>query len=384
MIRQLARVGLTWGFLLFALGCHTPQWMRRETCVLEPGVSKSELVGYLNQNITGTQTRGGLASWRTSNARTSITGIPVSLPTSIAVEAPRSFRLRVSHPMSGGQEADIGSNDERFWMWSKDMPQIMTASHEDVGLAMNYLELPVPIQPDWLMEVFGVIPLNEQEFQLSRPDPMAPIVELVANRTTPQGETVQRIIRVNTCRGQITEHLLRRGDGHLIARAVMENYRLHETGISMPGLVRLQWPDAKVEMRLDLGRPEVNPSSLASNKALWEIPIIPNVSVVDIGEIARRRAGIPSSVAQVGHEWREGAAGVATIPSADANTDTSRPAPPFGNPWGNTDPAFTEPPRRRDALADSLSAPQPDPSLRVQPASNAVRTASPDAPVWAQ
>lgn len=356
------RLGQT--FLLLALvlassGCPRPYWMRRETCVLDPGVSKTELVAYLNKNILGDATHGGLASWSTSDARASITGVPMSLPTSIAVVAPRAFRLRVSHPVSGGQEADIGSNDDRFWMWSKDMPQIMTASHQDVGLALDYLNLPVPIRPDWLMDVFGVIPLDEAEYQLVRTDPGSPVVDLVCERVSPQGDVLQRVIRVNTCRGQITEQLLRRPDGHLIARAVLENYRLHEGGVNMPGLVRLQWPDAHVEMRLDLGHPQLNPPALTENEGLWQVPHIPNVTVVDIGEIARRKAGVSEQILQTrGEEFQR--TGSVELPSSNGRDPFPEAA--ASDPWNPRDQGFSSPVPTRSAANDPLDAPRPDPA----------------------
>jgi len=44
-------------------------------------------------------------------------------------------------------------------------------------------------------------------------------------------------------------------------------------------------------MKISLGHPEVNPPDLITNRTLWTRPTIPGVKVVDIGKIARRRAG---------------------------------------------------------------------------------------------
>lgn len=279
-------------------GCSLPTWIHPQPCVFTPDVSKEELVAYINRNIVGTDQTSGLMAWRTSTARLNVTGIPIRLPASIAVEAPRRFRIRVSNPMSGGQELDMGANDERFWVWSKDAPQVVTASHEDLPLAMQYLQMPVPIRPDWLMEVFGVIPIDPAQFQLAPVAPGSPEVDLVSHQRGPNGVPVQRVIRVNTCRGTISQHLLRDGAGHLIARAVLDKYTLSPHGITMPQVVHLDWPEAEVEMTIQLGQVDVNPPGLSQNTVLWQVPRFPGTRTLDVGLAARK--AMNGGVAPVG------------------------------------------------------------------------------------
>lgn len=274
--------------LLCALGCTAPKWMTRQHCVLDPGSTRDQIVEHLNRNIIGTDTREGLVSWRSGNLRIRVDGVPMALPASIAVEAPRNFRLVVSNPISGGQEVDIGSNQERFWIWSKESPQIMTTRHEDVALALQELEMPVHIHPDWLMEVFGVIPIDPSEFELVRPKVETGEVELVARRQSPLGEDVERVIRVRVCQGQIIEHALRLPGGKVLARARLANYTTLTGGTELPLLITLEWPDARMQMVMDIRNPEINTISVAGNARLWQIPR--NAPVVDIGAIARRSA----------------------------------------------------------------------------------------------
>ena len=291
----LAVVSLTlWG------GCASaPRWpLLAKPCVLDPNITQGQLVEYLNQNVIGSDTQSGLVSWRTGNAKLRVSGIPVALPTMIAVEAPRNLRIVVSNPI-GGQEVDIGSNDERFWVWHKEAPQIMTVRHEDVPATLQQIRMPIDIQPDWLMDVFGVIPIDGSEFQMVRLE--APLVELVAHRKAPSGQAVERVIRVNTCRGVITEHLLRDPGGQLIARASLHDHRTDANGTTLPKSVRLQWPSEGVELAIHLGDPEVNPASLAHNTGLWKLPTIPGRQVVDVGEMARQAMG-PAVIAPAGHQ----------------------------------------------------------------------------------
>lgn len=289
--------------LLIETGCSVNRFLSKSSVepVISPEISQEQLVQHLNRNILGTDNMPGVAGWKTSDARIQVTGIPVPLPASLAVEAPRNLRIRVSNPISGGQEVDIGSNHERFWMWTKEQPELITCRHEDVELAFQHLELPVHIQPEWLMEVFGVVPIESREYRLQRGSSTEPVLDLVAQRLSPAGESVERIIRVNTVSGQIQEHTLRKADGEVIARARLDKYTEMPNGTTLPLLVRISWPEAKTEMKISLGRPEVNPPSFATASAMWEMPNIPGSKVVDIGNIGRRMSG-PGQVRTVASE----------------------------------------------------------------------------------
>lgn len=346
-------------------GCRYAQWVpwpRREVAVLPASATRSQVVAHLNKNILGADSHSGLVAWQTSDARASMPGMPFSLPTSIAVEAPRSFRMRVSHPMSGNQEADIGSNSDIFWMWLKtpDNPPILTCAHEDVSLALDELQMGIPVNPEWLMEVFGVIPIDEAEYEMVRPDPTQPIVELIARRTLPTGATVNRVIRVHTVRGQIIEHQLRDEHGTVTASAELDNYRVHEGGIYMPQIIRLSWPAAGQEMRLELGHPDVNPAALAQNRELWHPPKIHGAQSIDIGAYARQARGLN----RPNIEYASGVGSV-SLPeqSADARSEGDQM-----NPWGHLDeqrPFTPVPPP--SANRDQLDAPDPHPSVWSQP-----------------
>lgn len=278
--------------LLIFSGCSSNRIKFWEESVLETDLSKEQLVEHLNRNILGTDSTPGVAGWRTSDAKISVTGIPVPLPASLAVKAPRNLRIIVSNPLSGGQELDLGANHERFWLWTKDQSEMITFSHDDADLALQQLKMPIQIQPEWLVEVFGVIPINGDEYTLEHPEIDEPVLDLVSVRTSPTGKHVERIIRVNTFSGYIQEHILRNSDGEIIASAKLDRYTKMPNGTVLPRAVKISWPAEKTEMKISLGHPEVNPPGFHTEKTLWTMPNIPDVQVVDIGEIARRRAGV--------------------------------------------------------------------------------------------
>ena len=278
------------GFLILA-GCSFERFKFREDCVLESDLTKEQLVEHLNRNILGTESTPGLAAWRTTDAKIWVTGIPVvSLPASLAVEAPRNLRIIVSNPL-GGQEVDLGANHERFWLWTKDQTQMLTFSHDDADIALQQLKMPIQIQPGWLVEVFGVIPINGDDYTLEHPEIDEPVLDLVSVRTSPTGKHVERVIRVNTCTGYVQEHILRDRDGEIIASARLDKYKKMPNGTALPHAVKISWPAENTEMKISLGHPEANPPGFATAQTLWTMPKIPGVQVVDIGQIARRRAG---------------------------------------------------------------------------------------------
>ncbi len=279
-------------FCLIAVsGCATTRpWnpWAKTTPRIPPGSSKQQVVALLNRNITGDpEEGGGVESWRSTNVSFKIGGIPVPASGQIHVQAPKNFRILVSHPIAGTEELDVGSNHEEFWIWQKEMnpPYILTAHHEDLPLALQYFR--VPFQPDWLMEVLGVIPLNPEDLELHwLPD--RPQLELAAYRLAPDGSRVRRVIRVDTQRGLITEHILWGPDGRMIANAKLDGYQPDpQTGVMLPRVIRVQWPDAQLDLKMTLKDLEVNPSQLP--EFVWTVPQKNGFRTLDMGAWARRQ-----------------------------------------------------------------------------------------------
>ncbi|WP_145370454.1 hypothetical protein [Maioricimonas rarisocia] len=301
----------------------------RAPCTLSPSASKDQIIAHLNENITGTAGGSGIVAWRSTNVSIHIPGLP-RLPATLAVEAPRNLRLLVSNPLSGGEEVDMGSNDEHFWLWLKEMdpPQVITARHEELPLAGRYL--PIPFQPDWLIEVLGVIPLDPTEYQMEPATPDGRIVELVANRLSPTGQNVRRVVRVDRCHGIVLEHRLESADRQLIARATLAKHqRDPETGHVMPSLYHVRWPQAQAQLRISVGKVDVNPRTTA---AVWEVPQKPGCPQVDLGQWAQQarpvhmtapqgRPAVPPPLEQPGRAvlWK---------PTADSVGDADPFSPP--------------------------------------------------------
>lgn len=83
----------------------------------------------------------------------------------LAAEKTKNFRLIVTHRLTG-KEMDLGSNDRLFWFWNKRMkpPYLHFSTHEN----LNKTNLKAVLNPLWLMESFGIFPIEFAEAEISK------------------------------------------------------------------------------------------------------------------------------------------------------------------------------------------------------------------------
>lgn len=275
--------------LLLGSGCGSlPRWVswqapwrRPAPCTFPQNATREQIVAHVSRFATADGDRPALSGWRAMGARISFPGAPAAVPATIDVEGPSRLRIRASMFVSNSGIADIGCNGEQVWFWHREDPEkIVTIRHEHLSFALQ--QMPVPFDPDWLMEILGVAPMDLDQFELRRPeDEKAKWVDLVAQHTAPSGEPVLRVIRFNLCYGQIVAHRIERPDGTLIAAAHLDNYAPDVSGkFMMPHFVQLEWPGTNATLRLDLGQIHANPTPLAD--ADWNVPHIPGTQVVQL------------------------------------------------------------------------------------------------------
>lgn len=246
-------------------------------CVLSSDPTLTEVVDHLNSNI------GLVHGWRSTDVSIQAAqggGMSVRLSALIAVEQTRRFRLSARSPF--GNEADLGSNDKQFWFWMKrnDPHRVYTVRHDEIQLAQNRIN--IPFQPDWLMEVLGVIPIVASEFELHPDLTDSGVLTLVSERVSPTGQPVRRVILVDKCRGHIVAHSLYDASNELIAKADLSRYEPDAaSGATLAHRVQLNWPQAGLQMTMNMGRIEVNP--VAVSEQTWQ----PNMSHIQHVDLAR-------------------------------------------------------------------------------------------------
>lgn len=233
-------------------------------CQLPQEATAPEVIAYLNANTAR------ISSWRSSHVR--ITGrgaaaTPVSIAADVSIQAPRNFRLRAKQFV---EEVDIGSNDQQFWFWNRQSEEkyVFVAYHDEEALSNR--RFPIPFQPDWVMEAFGVMPIDPANKRAEPGPPGSQMIRLISEHVSPQGKRIRKVTEVDTCRGVIHKHELLDEQG-TIASAVMDNYwRDPVTQAVLPQLIHLDWPRAKMGLTMNVSLIEVNPLKISD--AIWQRP----------------------------------------------------------------------------------------------------------------
>lgn len=252
-----------------------------------------EILAKVNQNAYSEFSPEGLKSYRCDDVRVRMQGIPAPMRASMVVEAPRNLRLRVAHPITGGEAVDIGSNEERFWMWAKESQpaNVLVCSHDQIAVASQVTSLPLPFRPDWLMEVLGVTPISGSKYEVHREKPKSPVAELVSVQHTTD-QQVRRIVTVNTVYGVVLEHRVESMEGKMIAQAKLSNHwRDPSTRLILPRTIAIDWPAADQHLALTLELNTVEFNSATSSLAMWQVPHMADYPEFDLGEYAIRQLG---------------------------------------------------------------------------------------------
>lgn len=214
--------------------------------------------------------------------------IAIPLDGKLALEKPRKFRLIATNPL-GGREADLGSNDQEFWCYVRrgaDRPTLVHCSYADYGRVSS----PVPFQPDWIIESIGLTPLASDGQHTVQPGKRG-TVEIVTPATTPQGQPALKITVVQLSNGYVVERRLE-VSGRRVASAVLSRHRTDRAfGVVYPGTITVNYPEAGLELTIDLQDVVVNAQFDAGTGArLWTIPrgeLEAGAEDVDLGASAR-------------------------------------------------------------------------------------------------
>jgi hypothetical protein len=249
-------------------------------CALPDTATQVDVVTHLNENTRK------ILSWRTTRATIKMRGSGIMVPevgAMIAVESPRNFRLIATHPMTGGNEVDLGSNQEHFWFWNKHSEEkyVYQARHDVEPERMR--RFPFPFQPDWIMEALGVVEIDAEKPLTLQPGPAGSphTVFLMADCVSPQGFKVRKVTTVDLCQGVICEQALWDSHGQLIARALLTNYvRDQKSQALIATKIDLAWPQAKLGLTITLSNVEINPERIPSHT--WTIPNIRDNPIIDM------------------------------------------------------------------------------------------------------
>ena len=244
---------------------------------LSENMTTQELVDYVNrqnQDLNGWQSTATKMEVRLPNM------IPQRLSGSIACQTPSYFRLTADNLVA---KTDLGSNNHRCWFYVQPGESaVMTWKHEDTPL-LQQVPLGVPhIDPNWLMLVLGITPLDASDYQIRSAANQQLWLESIA--ASPSGRPLRRVIKVDRVHHVVREHLIADSEANVLVKAVLSDHRWKDNRL-IPHCVQLDFPQMKTEIRLTFREIETNPRLPDS---LWYLPDS-EVDVVDVGEIIRHK-----------------------------------------------------------------------------------------------
>jgi hypothetical protein len=247
--------------------------------VLMENASREQIVAAVNQNSAKIQSLSVTGAAITVQ---DMMGLPI-LSGNIAAQRPRRFRLTAGTTF--GQEVDLGSNDELFWLWVKrnQPPAVYYCRHEQ--FANSAIRQVMPIEPTWLLSALGMVDLDPASvFDGPLPSPRgAGTVELRSWLPSATGR-LQRVTVIDARRAWVIEqHVYDQAGTTLLASAVAESHRYYPVEqVSLPEQVSIRLPTAGIAMKINLGAVQINQLS-GDRSQLWALPTFEGYPQYDLG-----------------------------------------------------------------------------------------------------
>jgi hypothetical protein len=258
----------TWSLLLILAltGCNSTRWnwLHPEQNNKPPvaagspaNVTVASLVDYLNENAGRVRSLDVERLDITCSVGIQSFGLTGRLQT----EKPRNFRMTAK--VLGSDAADLGSNRDEFWFWiAKNQPPYQFyCPYKDLAEARN---LPIPFQPDWVMETLGLGPYGPAD-RYQPLEQQGDTVRLVERTRSPQGAAVRKVIvmrgrEVRPPLPQVTAYLLiDDATGKEICSAHVHQTQIDRaTGAILPRRLELQWPAERLTLSMILDGVETN------------------------------------------------------------------------------------------------------------------------------
>lgn len=244
--------------------------------VLTPTATAADVVAAVNANAAR------VLSYQAPSASISMpesAGLPL-VQASLAAERPLRFRLRATTALTG-PEIDLGSNDDRFWIWARrnEPPALYTARHDQ--WAASPMRGQVPIEPTMLIDALGLVTLDPNAAYVGPVPRGDGSLELRAQVAGPTG-TQQRVYVIDAKSAWVREQHVYDAVGSLTASVFADRYEYDPaTQVSLPRRVRLNVPAGGLNLTINTG-PITTNAPIAGNSQVWAIPQLPGTPTVDL------------------------------------------------------------------------------------------------------
>lgn len=278
--------------MIIATGCQSSARTNRTVVQRDPviplNISRADLVDHLNRQ------NADLNAWRCMSTKlhAKLPGVPDQrLSGYIACQSPQYFRLTADNLIV---KADLGSNADHCWVYLKPgRSEVLKWKHEDTAM-LQQTQFGVPsIDPNWLMLVLGITPLDANNYELSSDPSGKPELYLTADHQCADGRSLRRVIKIDALQGVIRQHAVYDGRGNTLVSAELNRHQ-RNNGHLIPSHVKLCFPQTDTELSLSFNGIEANPH-LPDH--YWHMPD-KHVKVVDIGDLVRHQTMAHNPAAQ--------------------------------------------------------------------------------------
>ncbi len=225
----------------------------------------------------------------------------------MVAQKPKNFRMQAGLAI-GGDQLDIGSNAQEFWMYVKQpKPTYLFCTHADFPKVQN--DLPVPFEPDWVLQALGMSTYDTSKKYEVEINEKAHVYYLKTDDTNAAGLKIMRVTEfagdaTDGTQPQVRRHLIRtQANGVWQTTMIAEIHKVTSldvvdpqtglrTAVQVPTDVTLEWPLQKVKLALSLGKPQLN---TREEVALFsKPPTIGNANPVNLADY--RSNGSPSGL----------------------------------------------------------------------------------------
>jgi hypothetical protein len=220
-------------------------------------------------------------SYAATQAVLVVPGVP-RLSAQVACEPPRRFRLRAQTSLTGN-ELDIGSNDDLFWLWiRRHEPPIMLFCQHDKYEQSSARQV-LPIRADWMPELLGLVrfsPQHRHEGPFMTADGRLEIRSTIDS----SDEQLVRSIILHPMTGLVEEQHLFTSTGKRLASVRASRHRVDPgSGAALPRLIDVSWPGSGVEFTLEVTSLVTNVPSTDPGQ-LWHMPAYDGYEPINLAD----------------------------------------------------------------------------------------------------
>lgn len=224
-----------------------------------------------------------------ASVRVAMTGTP-KLKGTLQIETPRRLRLKAGVLGVNEMGVDVGSNDDRFWIWTRvplpgQPPTMMFASHEGFRQSSGEIRKSVPLEPEWVIEALGLIDFRGWKSHSAPERQSDNRMKMTSVRMTGNGKQY-RVTLFDAARGIIEQQSLYNAQGSLLAWTNASEFRYYpQHRVSLPHKVEMHLLQNGQSNKLTVTTDTYNINSLFGDPArMWGMPQPSNVQVIDLTE----------------------------------------------------------------------------------------------------